>query len=137
MREQNNPGEEPLLAGYEAMACFLTDHGLDTTKSTMSKKGAPSVNAELPAAERFPIEGYWGILPVVKPDRLLDWALRRLRPSRGEPSASHVAASGRPVQLAPVPPAQAPAAAAPTLPPPRKRGRPAKVRPAGAAAEAR
>jgi hypothetical protein len=135
MNDHDNPGGEPLLAGYAAMSDHLTARGFRTSKSTLSKLGAPSANAELPADERLPIEGYWGILPIAKPSRLIDWAYRRLRPSRGEPSP--IVASAETAPLAPAPPAPAPKTTRPpTPPPPRKRG-PAKVQPAGAAAEAR
>jgi hypothetical protein len=133
MKDYDNPGDETLLPGYGAMARFLTERGLKTAKSTLSKRGAPSTNEGLPAAERLPIEGYWGRLPVAKPSRLLEWAWRQLRPSRSEPPRSPIAASAQPAPLAPVPPASAPKnAAAATPPPPQKRGRPPKVQAAGA-----
>jgi hypothetical protein len=111
--------QEPLLAGYEEMAACLTERaGLKISKSTLQKLGAPSIREALPVEERLPIEGYWMKLPVVKPDRLLDWALRRLRPSRNEPPPPSIAA--QPAPPAPVPPAPKVAAA----PPPHKRGRP-------------
>jgi hypothetical protein len=118
MNDQDNAGDEPLLAGYGAMARYLTGKGLRTGKSTLQKRGAPSVNDALPPAERFPIKGYWGVLPVTEPRLLLDWALRQLHPSRSEPPPS-------PAPLASVPPAPAPKAAVAS--PRRKRGRPPKV----------
>jgi hypothetical protein len=135
MNDHNDLDDEPLLAGYAAMARCLTKHGFKTAKSTLSKIGAPSAKDELPAAERLPVEGYWGILPVANPTRLIEWARSRLSSSRR--ALSPVAASPQPASLAPVPPAPGPkGAATPTPPPPRKRGRPANVQPAGAAAEA-
>jgi len=130
MNDQNNLGDKPLLAGYVAMARFLTTQGLTTSKSTLSKLGAPSVNEGLLADEKLPIEGYWGILPTAKPDRLLEWAWRRLRPSRSQPPLP-IAASAQPAPLAPVPPA--PGSEPVLRQTPRKRGRPAKVQSAGAA----
>jgi hypothetical protein len=132
MKDHDNPGDETLLAGYGEMAQYLTGRGFRTAKSTLQKIGAPSVNAGLPEDERLPIEGYWGILPTAKPSHLLEWAWRRLRPSRSQPPLP-IAASAQPAPFAPVPPAPASkAAAAPTRPPQRKRGRPAKVQSAAA-----
>ena len=125
---KDHPGDETLLSGYTAMAGFLTEKGLKTSKSTLSKLGAPSVNEELPPDERLPIEGYWGVLPTVKPSRLLEWAFKRMRPSRSEPP-SPMAASAQSAPLAPVSPKTVAAS-----PLPRKRGRPLKGRPAGDAA---
>jgi hypothetical protein len=136
MKDHDNLGDETLLAGYGAMARFLTEErGLKTSKSTLSKLGAPSVNAGLPEDERLPIEGYWGILPTVKPSRLLEWAWRRLRPSRSEPPL-RIAASAQPAPLVPVPPARASKTAA-APPSQRKRGRPTKVQPSPWPQEAR
>jgi hypothetical protein len=98
MNDQNNLDDEPLLAGYGAMARCLTEHGFKTAKSTLSKIGAPSAKDELPAAERLPIEGYWGILPVANPTRLIEWARSRLSSSRR--ALSPVVASARPAPLA-------------------------------------
>jgi len=92
MNNDINPADETLLPGYGAMARFLTERGLKTSRSTLCKLGAPSINAQLPADERFPIEGYWGVLPIAKPSRLLSWAWRRLRPSRSEPPQPSIAA---------------------------------------------
>jgi hypothetical protein len=97
MNDHDSPRGETLLAGYAAMAGFLTGCGLKISKSTLSKLGAPSVNKALPTAERLPIRGYWGNLPIAKPTDLFEWARRRLRPSRGEPSASDPAASAQTV----------------------------------------
>ncbi len=72
---------EKVLAGYPCMAEFLNSHGFETSKSTLSKLGAPSVREQLPADERLPIVGYWGVLPTAIPKELLAWAWRRLRPT--------------------------------------------------------
>jgi len=66
-----------VLTGYPSMAEFLTSHGFETSKSTLSKLGAPSVREQLPPDERLPIVGYWGVLPTAIPDELLAWAWRR------------------------------------------------------------
>src|SRR5712671_1007611 len=68
-----------VLTGYPSMAEFLTSHGFETSKSTLSKIGAPSVREQLPPDERLPIVGYWGVLPTAIPEELLAWAWRRLR----------------------------------------------------------
>jgi hypothetical protein len=84
MHDYDNPATETLLAGYGRMARFLTDHGFPTSKSTLSKIGAPSVREQLPEEERLPVEGYWGVLPLAKPSRLLKYAWARMRQTRGK-----------------------------------------------------
>jgi len=134
MNDHDNPDDQPWLTGYAPMAAYLTGRGFKIGKSTLSKVGAPSANAGLPDAEKFPIDGYWGRLPLSNPRRLLDWAYKRLRPCGPSP----IAASAQPLPLAPVPTAPASKAfAAPSPPPPCKRRRPAKVQPAHAATDAR
>jgi hypothetical protein len=74
---------EKALAGYPAMVEFLcTEVGFKTSKSTISKLGAPSINDQLPPEERLPIIGYWGLLPIAMPSGLRAWAWRRARKSR-------------------------------------------------------
>jgi hypothetical protein len=65
---------EKLLVGYRQLAEFLTAAGFPTSKSTMSKYCAPSLNIGPP------VEAYWGKLPAFRPSRSLEWARQRLRP---------------------------------------------------------
>ncbi len=73
---------EKVLTGYTAMVEFLcTEVGFKTSKSTLSKIGAPSINDQLAPEERLPIIGYWGPLPIATPSGLRAWAWRRARKS--------------------------------------------------------
>ena len=60
-----------LIAGYRALAEFLTDNGYPTTPSTMKKYGSPKIDKGPPK------EGYWGKLPLFSPTRTLEWARSR------------------------------------------------------------
>jgi hypothetical protein len=59
------------LAGYHALAEFLTENGYPTSHSTMAKYGSPKINIGPPK------EGYWGKLPLFSPTRSLEWARAR------------------------------------------------------------
>ena len=67
--------EEKPIAGYAALAKLLTDEGYPTSRSTVTKYCAPSVNIGPP------VESYWGKLPIFKPSRVLAWARGRLKPA--------------------------------------------------------
>jgi hypothetical protein len=64
-------GSEKLIAGYRALAEFLTSEGFPTSHSTMTKYCSPAINTG-PAKE-----GYWGKLPLFSPSRALEWARSR------------------------------------------------------------
>jgi hypothetical protein len=68
--------QEKLIAGYSALAEFLTSEGFKISQSTMAKYCSPAINTGPPS------EGYWGRLPTFKPSRVREWAQSRLRSTR-------------------------------------------------------
>ena len=64
----------PLMT-REQLRVFLIGQGFPIGKSTLDKLCAPTVNLGPP------IEGWWGNRPLHNPERGLEWAKKRLRPS--------------------------------------------------------
>jgi hypothetical protein len=62
---------EKFIAGYAALADFLTGAGFPTSVSTITKYCSPKINIGPPK------EGYWGIKPLFSPNRALEWARSR------------------------------------------------------------
>jgi hypothetical protein len=111
---------EGVIVGYSAFAEFLRGEGFKYSRSTLTKIGSPAFSRELPPDQRLPIIGYSGPYPAARPSELRDWGWRRIRPVGRDPAPVEPASAPQevqPVETAPVPP--------------RKRGRPPKVRLAG------
>ncbi len=62
---------EKFIAGYRALAEFLTGEGFPVSQSTMTKYCSPKIDIGPPK------EGYWGKLPLFSPTRSLEWARSR------------------------------------------------------------
>ena len=60
-----------LIAGYAALAAYLTDEGFPTSVSTITKYCSPKIDKGPPKA------GYWGAKPLFDPNRTLEWARSR------------------------------------------------------------
>jgi hypothetical protein len=65
--------DEAVIAGYRALAKFLTEKGFTISHSSLAKYCSPAIDVG-PSRE-----GTWGRLPVFKPSRALAWARNRVR----------------------------------------------------------
>jgi hypothetical protein len=68
--------DDSKLIGYRELTDFLIARGYPLKLGTVQRLGGPATNLGPPR------EGYWGRFPIYKPERVLEWARARIKPTK-------------------------------------------------------